>query len=257
MRKKGIKRTDYEQQDLDLVKRIKENGYPAKATKGPHKQLTNALITLEPDVLPLLTVRKMYPKGIVGELKGFLNNADTHQKLQKYGCNFWGAWAGSSIDYAKLLHCFNGVNQLERCIASLKKPDSSRKVVISLWDPASDTLQPPCVMHYQWLKRGDYLDMIWSQRSVDVMIGLASDMMSAWLFNQVMAREVGLKPGKVYMQLGAVHIYDAHMPQVEVLLTRKPQAKPEFELNFTSLKEWDLQITDYNPRDAIKFELKV
>jgi len=247
----------YEFDYLKIVKQIMKHGVDMEASKGKFRQLNGLTLTLHPRTLPILTTRRMYIDGIVGELKGFLNGAETHEELQRYGCNFWGAWTGTPIDYATLLHNFNGVNQLEKVISQLKSHKCSRKAVISLWNPASKTLQPPCVMHYQWIKQGDRLDMIWSQRSADVMIGLASDMISAWLFNQLMAREVGLKAGYVYMQFGSTHIYQEHFDNALKLLETTVGSSVQWDLQFKNIKDWDLTINGYHPNSEIKFLLKV
>jgi len=225
-------------------------------SKGPAREVVGATITLDPEVVPLIQGRKMYYKGIIGELQGFLNNAQTDEEFKSYGCNFWGAWTGKGVDYSRLLHNFNGVNQLERVADGLVKKPDSRKHVISLWDPSSPTLQPPCVMHYQWIVTDGELNMVWSQRSADVMIGLASDMFSAWLFNQVMAIHTGYKPGKVLIQIGSAHIYDVHDPSE--YLDR------EIDYNFAgcrialkSLQDFEVDLINYEPQDPIKYELCV
>jgi thymidylate synthase len=243
-----------ELQYLELIKRIQTEGYSILPNKGPAKEVVNALITLPPDKCPLLSTRQIFYKGLVGELRGFLNGATTHEELQNYGCNFWGAWANKPIDYGRLLHNFNGINQLERVLSILRRRKTSRKIVISLWDPSSDTLQPPCVMHYQWLHDGITLKMIWSQRSADVMLGLASDMFSAWLFNQLIAKATGFTPGEVYIQIGSAHIYDIH--DSESLLKRPViYDNVEYQIEFNNLRDWNFQVTRYEHAEPIKYEL--
>jgi len=246
----------FEEQYRQLIYKIINDGYRSFPSKGDCREVPTANIILSPDTLPLITGRRMYPRGIIGELKAFLNNA-TGKDFSKYGCNFWGAWADAPIDYARLLHDFNGVNQLEKVLTSLVNKPSSRKHIISLWDPSSTTLQPPCVMHYQWLvdEQGK-LNMIWSQRSVDVMVGLASDMFSAWLFNLLMSEATGYEQGTVYMQLGACHIYSIHNPQD--YLKNEYSLKPlDYKLDFRSIKDWEFEILDYPDTPKVRYELCV
>ena len=246
----------FEEQYKYLIQEVRDYGRPIEASKGKALSIPFASIYLNAQEVPLITSRKMYPRGIIGELKAFLKNAKTNEDFVKEGCNFWGAWADKQIDYARLLHDFNGIDQLNRTVIGLIEKPHSRKHVISLWDPSSDTLQPPCVIHYQWQVLDGTLYMTWSQRSVDVMVGLASDMFSAWLWNQLMAKATGYQAGPVHMQLSAVHLYDVHNP--EEYLTRKvlkPEA--ELELEFYSIYDWKASIKNYKHLDAIKYELCV
>jgi len=254
-----------ERQYMALVQEIKEIGALKKPTKGATLSVFHRTLTIRPDEVPLLQGRRIYWKGILGELKAFMANEDTVKGFEKHGCNFWGAWANDDgsldVDYARLLHDFNGVNQLSRLIGSLSLTPHSRKHVISLWDPSSKALQVPCVLNYQWYVEDGTLHMIWNQRSVDVMIGLASDMFSAWLLNKLMAEAVGLKAGMVYMDLGDCHIYAEHLPFVKTYIDNVwddiVMERPGYKLTFDSIYNFDLEVTNYNPVEPIKFELKV
>jgi len=251
-----------EMQYRSLVRDILDQGYPSRPSKGLCYSVFAKHITIDPREVPLLLGRKMHPKGIVGELRAFLNNADTVRGFEAYGCNFWGAWGNEDgsidVDYARLLHNFNEVNQLEKVLGSLKNHPDSRKHVISLWDPSSKAKQVPCVLHYQWHVKNGELHMIWSQRSVDVMVGLASDMFSAWLFNHVMADHLKLRPGTVTLQLGDCHIYDEHLVGAQEYLSSHVAGVwlPDWDLDATELKNFKFDLKDYNPMRVIKFELK-
>jgi len=254
-----------ERQYMSLVQEIKETGTFKSPTKGRTLSVFHRTITILPDEVPLLQGRRIYWKGIVGELKAFMSNEDTVKGFEKHGCNFWGAWANEDgsldVDYARLLHNFNGVNQLSRLIGSLSLTPHSRKHVISLWDPSSKALQVPCVLSYQWYVEGATLHMIWNQRSVDVMIGLASDMFSAWLLNKLVAKAVGLKAGVVYMDLGDCHIYEEHLRLVKRYIDNVwddvEMKKPRYHLDFDSIYDFNLIVSDYNPIETMKFELKI
>lgn len=244
----------FEEQYKKLIQRIFEEGEINLASKGPNREVIGAIINIDPLEVPLLSGRQMHYEGLVGELKGFLNNVQTDEEFKKLGCNFWGAWTANGVDYSRLLHNFNGVNQLEKVIDSLKKKPSSRKHVISLWEPGSPALQPPCVMHYQWLVQNGRLHMIWSQRSADVMIGLASDMFSAWLFNQLMALATGYRAGNVQLQIGSAHIYEVHNV-VEYLNRPILSNEVEYELHYTSIYDWDFKLLRYEHAPSIRYEL--
>lgn len=250
-----------ERQYHRLVEDIMENGNSAKPTKGGCSFVVGKQIELPPEEVPLLQGRKIFYKGLVGELKAFIANERTQAGFARHGCNFWGEWANDDgtldVDYARLLHDFNNVNQLDRLIDGIQDEPHSRKHIISLWDPSSKAKQVPCVLSYQFIVVGDSLQMIWTQRSVDVMVGLASDMFSAWLFNQVIAASVGLLAGTVTMNLGHTHIYDIHREKVSEYIDGIWAADlmtPTWSLD-GRLYDFEFDLRGYNPDNIVKFEL--
>ena len=90
------------------------------------------------------------------------------------------------------------------------------------------------------------------------MIGLASDMFSAWLLNQLVAKATGYAPGEVYMHIDSAHIYAEHLEKAKEQLSRKPLiSEVSYRLDFNSLQEWDLELKGYASHPPIKYELKV
>jgi len=176
------------------------------------------------------------------------------------------------VDYAKQLHDFNGVNQLEQVINGLLVNPHSRRHIISLWRPDRlDKLALPCC-HYAYQFHVDSfnnLHMVWVQRSVDVMVGLPSDMILASLWVLLLAQRCGLRPGTVTMQLGDTHIYHEHRPEAEQYIRQALTIKVE-EVAPTKIKllsnpilgldntfnPADIQLETYNHMTAIKFLLK-
>ena len=101
--------------------------------------------------------------------------------------------------------------------------------------------------------------MVWSQRSVDVMIGLASDMVSAWALLRIICAATGFKPGEVHMQLGDCHIYAEHLNMAQAQIQRDTTncPRPQATLDFRTLQDFDFNVTNYSPLDIIRYELKV
>ena len=252
-----------ELQYTKLIDLIRTQGTISTPTKGPCLSIFGYTIIVQPDEVPLLQGRKIYYEGLVGELKAFVADETTVEGFEKHGCPFWGAWANDDgsldVDYARLLHNFNGINQLRDLMYNLKKFPDSRKHIISLWDPSSKAKQVPCVLSYQWNVENGKLNMIWTQRSADVMVGLASDMFSAWLLNQVIAVSSDLEPGTVTMNIGDAHIYEAHLDKVQEYLDSVWSTDPmrvQYVLD-GNLWDFDLKILNYRPETKIKFELLV
>ncbi len=230
---------------------------------------TLVLDSLEEGIFPIVRARKIFWKGVVGELATFLQGPKSVEHFQANGCNYWNSWAqydqDLELDYGNAWLDFNGVNQLEEVVQSLKENPTSRRHIISGWRP--DRLLavslPCCHYAYQWYVNGDSLEMIWTQRSLDVMIGLPSDIILAALWNILMAQTVGLKPGKITFNFGDTHIYDDHLAATSIYLNQASDLRnvplPTYSLDekatVFNFEPSMFRIENYQPKDAIAFKL--
>ena len=103
----------------------------------------------------------------------------------------------------------------------------------------------------------DYLDMTLVQRSCDfATAGCINQVQYASLLIMV-ARELGLNPGKFTWKPINIQLYDRHLNQAIEILNREPiSCKAEIKLNekvntFEDVKPEDIMIEDY-PRELIK-----
>lgn len=237
---------------------------------------------LEVDIskeFPLLRGRKMFPGPIFGELAAMLRGPKHVQDFRDQGCNYWESWADGqgelALDYGNAWIDFNGVNQLEVLVNTLKTNPTDRRMIVTGWRPDRlDQLSLPCChILYQWYVRknkdgADYLDMIWYQRSVDVMVGLPSDIVLAAMWTMLLANECGFQPGKVTMMLGDTHVYANHSEGVNDYLRNLNNRAVE---TFGTLIHYTLdksatvfnftpdmmRINNYAHAPAIKFSLNV
>jgi thymidylate synthase len=262
---------NFEEQYINLIRVILR-----QLTRRTRNGITRAVFapTIKFDLqqeFPLLTTRKIFYKGVFGELAAMLKGPKHIEDFKKYGCNYWDEWAhddGSiNIDYGNKWINWNNYNQLKKLTHNLMYNPTSRRLLVSGWDPSNlhNVDLPCCHYAYQWFVRDEgYLDMLWHQRSTDTMIGLPSDAVFAAAWNIIIANEVNLKPGFVTMTLGDCHIYDQHREGVKELLSRKISAiTPTWQLLTVkhtphTLFEPDwIEIKDYYPKDPIKFELLI
>lgn len=211
------------------------------------------------DGLPLISIRKIYLKGIVGEFKSFLEDAQTLAEFEANGCPYWKLWADEKGDL-KLDYPPRG--QLDYIIDLLKNDPTSRRMIISLWNPENigKLSLEPCHTQYQFYVRDDmYIDMIWTQRSVDYAVGMPSDLVLAALYLITLANETGYEPGRITYSLGDVHLYEEHLTDFAALMNRTPSMFPVDYNCIATTKDFDrhsLRIRNYEPLVPMKFKLK-
>lgn len=220
---------NYETQYVHLVKHVMEHGADRQTRNANTRSVFGYAFTLDcllQGHFPLLHGRKLMYKGVLGELAAMFKGPKTLADFEREGCNYWSQWAkedGSiNVDYGNTWLNFDGVNQLQETVDGIINNPTGRRHLITGWHPGNlkDVDLPCCHMMYQWYVTNDgYLDMIWYQRSVDVMVGLPSDVILAAAWNIVMAAATGLKPGKITFMLGDTHIYHSHFKGVEQYLT--------------------------------------
>ena len=266
----------YEENFANLVAKILTEGEVRETRNSATKAIfgEKLVVDCEEGVVPLLHGRKMFYKGVLGELAAMLRGPKTIQDFKDYGCNYWDTWAdvdgNIKVDYGNAWLDFNGVDQLARLRETLLKNPTDRRMLVSGWRPdLQDSLSLPCChLLYQWYVRdGEFLDMIWYQRSVDTMVGLPSDVIFAWAWNVMLANDVGLRPGRITFMLGDTHIYKEHRDVARIYLNRVNNTLCEYypEANyklhcqggkkFTDFVPQDIEIYNYNPLGKLELEL--
>ena len=171
----------------NLIRKILKEGSLRHTRAGNTLSIFGEMLKIDISVgLPITRGRKLYVKPILGELAALLRGPKSIEDFKKFGCNYWDSWADQegklNLDYGNAWRNFNGVDQLKDLVTTLKTNPTDRRMIITGWRP--DNLKslslPCCHLLYQWYVREDkFLDMIWYQRSVDVMVGLPSDIVLA------------------------------------------------------------------------------
>lgn len=181
-------------------------------------------LDLTDGTFPMIQGRRMFYKGVLGEFAAMVRKPKHIKDFEEWGCNYWKLWANDdgsiNIDYGNAWF-ENG--QWERLIDKLTNDPTDRRMIIAAWHPERllELSLPCCHYIYQfYVSNGNQLDMIWTQRSCDMMIGIPADMILAAVWNIVLANQVGLKPGIITMNLGDCHIYKPHWEKAEEYLRR-------------------------------------
>jgi thymidylate synthase len=224
----------------ELVKKILDEGAEINGRNG--KTLTIPFYSFSLDHSNgenhILKLRKMWYKGVKGEFKTLISREELTNvsQFEKNGCNYWKKWAGNdgslNLDYYNELH-----PALENVISQIRRDPESRRHVISLWNNKNafnGSLSLPCCWHnLTFTIIHDTLHLTWTQRSTDVMIGLPADIYLSYLFMEHIANNCALKIGTCMYALSNVHIYDSHLNNAKILLTRTEEDNEErldFEL---------------------------
>lgn len=156
------------------------------------------------------------------------------------------------------------IDQLQEVINTIKKNPSSRRLIISAWNPEDvpSMALPPCHTMFQFYVLDGKLSCQLYQRSGDVFLGVPFNIASYALLTHLIAHECGLEVGDFIHTLGDAHIYLNHIEQVETQLKREPKALPTLELNKEKTSVFDFEMDDikvegYDPHPAIKAPVAV
>lgn len=136
-----------------------------------------------------------------------------------------------------------GVDQVANAIDKLKNNPNDRRIIVSAWNPVDfpQMALPPCHMMHQLIVRDGKLNLIWTQRSCDMFLGIPYNIASYALLLLLYAKEAGLKPGILKGELHDAHIYTNHLPQVATQLQREPLKLPTVEIpdnNWKGMLKW-------------------
>ncbi len=190
---------------------------------------------------PLLTTKTLHFKSIVLELLWFLRGDTNVGWLQARGVSIWDEWADESGElgpvYGKQWRSWaapdgRGIDQIANLLQGLKTNPSSRRHIVSAWNPAEveDMALPPCHCLFQFFVAEGRLSCQLYQRSADVFLGVPFNIASYALLTQMVARAVGLEPGEFVHTLGDAHLYLNHLDQARLQLTRSPLPPPTLSL---------------------------
>ena len=165
--------------------------------------------------------------------------------------------------YGKQWRNFNGVDQLKNVIEQIKENPSSRRLIVSSWNPAEvDTMAlPPCHSLVQFYVNDGKLSCQLYQRSGDVFLGVPFNIASYSLLTILIAKECNLGVGEFVHTLGDAHIYKNHFDQVNKQISRTPYPLPSLKINdFNSIFDLnieDVELLDYESHPFIKAPIAV
>jgi thymidylate synthase len=259
----------------DLLRHILEQGRPREDRTGTGTKSVfgyQMRFNLE-EGFPVITTKKLHLKSIIHELLWFLAGDTNVKYLQDNGVRIWNEWADENGD---LGHIYgyqwrswpipegNSVDQITRLINEIKSNPISRRLIVSAWNVGDlDKMNlPPCHLLFQFYVNEGRLSCQLYQRSADVFLGVPFNIASYALLTIMVAQVTGLKPGDFVHTFGDAHIYNNHLDQVSLQLSRSTLALPEMRINpevksIFDFKYDDFELVNYQSYPHIKGEVSV
>jgi thymidylate synthase len=222
---------------------------------------------------PLLTTKKLHIKSIIYELLWFLKGDTNIAYLNENAVRIWDEWANADGDlgpvYGKQWRSWQGANgqihdQILDVVQQIKTNPDSRRMIVSAWNVADLPAMAlmPCHALFQFYVANGKLSCQLYQRSADVFLGVPFNIASYALLTLMMAQVCNLQPGDFIHSFGDVHIYNNHLEQVQLQLSRKPYPLPNMKLNpnIKNILDFsfdDFTIENYQCHPAIKAPVAV
>ena len=270
------------QQYLDLVEHIINKG-ASKTDRTGTGTISVFGYQLRFDLekgFPLVTTKKLHLKSIIHELLWFLKGETNIAYLRENGVSIWNEWADENGNlgpvYGKQWRSWQGADgkvydQIKDVIHQLKTNPDSRRIIVSAWNVAElgQMALMPCHTMFQFYVtpasgEGEKprLSCQLYQRSADVFLGVPFNIASYALLTMMIAQVCDMLPGDFVHTFGDVHLYNNHIEQARLQLTRSPFPLPVMRLNpgVRELEDFtfsDFTLENYQSHPAIKAPVAV
>ena len=267
-------------QYLDLIEHVVKNGVEKSDRTGTGtKSVFGYQMRFDlSEGFPMVTTKKLHTKSIIYELLWFLNGDTNIDYLKIHGVKIWDDWADENGDlgpvYGFQWRNWNNdnIDQISELIQTIKTNPDSRRMLISAWNPSvlPDTSKsfsenvsngkaalPPCHAFFQFYVSNSKLSCQLYQRSADIFLGVPFNIASYALLTHMIAHVCNLDVGDFVHTFGDAHIYNNHMDQINLQLSREPRKLPTLKIkrkveSIFDFKFEDFEIINYNPHPHIK-----
>jgi thymidylate synthase len=254
---------------LDLLRHILEHGVP-KTDRTGTGTLSIFGYQMRFDLqegFPLLTTKKLHLRSIIYELLWFLRGDTNVRYLREHRVSIWDEWADEAGElgpiYGRQWRSWPAadgqtVDQIDVLLERIRTDPDSRRLIVNAWNVGelSRMALPPCHVLFQFYVADGRLSCQLYQRSADVFLGVPFNIASYSLLTLMIAQVTGLLPGEFIHTFGDAHLYQNHIQQAQLQLTRQPRQLPRMVLNpnVASLCDFDFpdfQLQDYDPHPHI------
>lgn len=217
---------------------------------------------------PLVTTKKLHLKSIIHELLWFLQGETNITYLKENGVKIWDEWADENGELGPIYGAQwrswknrNGetIDQISEVIDQIKTNPDSRRLIVNAWNVGElkNMALPPCHAFFQFYVANGKLSCQLYQRSADTFLGVPFNIASYALLTMMVAQVCNLQYGEFIHTLGDAHIYNNHLEQVQLQLSREPRKLPKMAINpevksIFDFKYDDFTLVDYDPHPHIK-----
>lgn len=222
---------------------------------------------------PMVTTKKLHTKSIIHELLWFIQGSTNIQYLKENGVSIWDEWADENGDlgpvYGKQWRNWQGADgsvtdQLAELITTIQKNPDSRRMIISAWNVADlpKMALMPCHTLFQFYVADGKLSCQLYQRSADAFLGVPFNIASYALLTMMIAQVCGLQYGDFVHSFGDLHLYNNHLEQANLQLSRSSFPLPQMKINpavkdIFSFQFSDFTLENYHFHPAIKAPVAV
>jgi thymidylate synthase len=217
---------------------------------------------------PLVTTKKLHLKSIIHELIWFLSGDTNIKYLQDNQVRIWDEWADANGElgpvYGSQWRSWptadgRHIDQISNIIKTIKENPDSRRIIVSAWNVGEieSMALPPCHAFFQFYVGDGKLSCQLYQRSADIFLGVPFNIASYALLTMMVAQVCGLQYGDFIHTLGDAHLYNNHLEQARLQLTREPKPLPVLKINpeikdLFAFRFEDFSLENYEPHPHIK-----
>tara|TARA_R110002051_G_scaffold60546_9_gene110889 strand:- start:2469 stop:3275 length:807 start_codon:yes stop_codon:yes gene_type:complete len=259
----------------DLLRDIRDNGTHKsdRTGTGTHSVFGRQLRFDLAEGFPLITTKRVHFKSIALELLWFLRGDSNVGWLREQGVTIWDEWADDRGELGPVYGVQwrswptplgEPIDQIAEVIEQIRNNPDSRRLMVTAWNPADvpNMALPPCHALFQFYVADGKLSCQLYQRSADMFLGVPFNIASYALLTHLIAAQTGLEVGEFVWTGGDCHIYDNHVEQVDLQLSRKPFAAPQLLINAAPADVFgyafeDFEIVGYEHHPAIKAPVAV
>jgi thymidylate synthase len=260
---------------LNLLTHVLEHGKPKadRTGTGTRSVFGHQMRFDLADGFPLVTTKKVHLKSIVHELLWFLHGDTNVAYLHEAGVTIWDEWADEQGELGPV-YGFQWrswptpdgkhIDQISNVVHEIQANPDSRRLIVSAWNVAAlpQMALAPCHALFQFYVCEGKLSCQLYQRSADLFLGVPFNIASYALLTMMIANVTGLAPGEFIHTFGDAHIYNNHLDQVRLQLSREPRARPTMKINtdVKSLFEYryeDFELIRYDPHPRIPAPIAV
>jgi thymidylate synthase len=220
------------------------------------------------DGFPMVTTKKVHLRSIIHELIWFLKGETNISYLKENGVSIWDEWADENGElgpvYGSQWRSWpkpdgGHIDQISQVIDQIKKNPDSRRLIVSAWNVAQieNMALPPCHSFFQFYVADGKLSCQLYQRSADIFLGVPFNIASYALLTLMVAQVCGLQAGDFVHTLGDAHLYNNHLDQTKLQLSRECRPLPVMKLNpeikhIFDFEFEDFELENYDPHPHIK-----